>query len=125
MACFLFLGPSFLFCFTQQPPTRDVCDTLFDAADHNNSGGIDKHEFVKIMGICCAQILSRMLVYYLILVLLVPVLAAKVVDIGKIPSGSYQEKAAEQVVSMSLFYVAIPFLWDYIDEFSQKGLKMD
>mmetsp|Transcript_99395 Transcript_99395/g.148842 ORF Transcript_99395/g.148842 Transcript_99395/m.148842 type:complete len:189 (-) Transcript_99395:149-715(-) len=113
-----FAGPAA--CY---PPTRDVCDTLFDAADHDNSGGIDKQEFVKIMGICCAQILSRMLVYYLILVLLVPIVAAKVVDIGEIPAGSYQEMAAEQVISMSLFYVAIPLLWNAIDDYSHKGLQ--
>jgi hypothetical protein len=77
------------------------------------------------MGICCAQILSRMLAYYLILVLLVPIVAAKVVDFGKIPAGSYQEMAAEQVISMSMFYVAIPLLWNAIDDYSQKGLKDD
>ena len=113
-----FAGPAA--CY---PPTRETCDTLFLAADHDNSGGIDKDEFVKIMGILCAQILSRMLVYYLVLVLLVPILASKVVDIFTIEEGSYQEMAAEQIVSMSLFYAAIPLLWNSIDEGSEKALK--
>jgi len=95
------------------------------AADKDNSGGIDKQEFVKIMGITCAQILSRMLMYYLVLILFVPYFAAKVVDIMEIQNGSYSEMATEQIISQALFFAAIPFLWDKIDEASQKELARD
>ena len=63
-----------------------------------------------------------MLVYYLILILMVPFLAGMVVDWLRIENGSYQEMAAEQTISISLFFVCIPFLWNYIDEYSQKEL---
>jgi hypothetical protein len=105
-----------------QPPTRKVCNQLFDAADRNNSGGIDKEEFVKVMGICCAQILGRILVYYLILILLVPYLASMAIDFLNIENGSYGEMAAEHTISLALFFVAIPFLWNYIDTYSEKEL---
>ena len=107
------------------PPTRAVCNQLFDAADKNQSGGIDREEFVKIMGITCAQILSRILVYYLVLILLVPFLAARAVDHLKIPNGSYQEMAAEQTIGMGLFFCAIPFVWNRIDSVSEEQLGKD
>jgi hypothetical protein len=72
------------------------------------------------MGVTCAQILSRMLIYYVILILLVPAIAAKVVDYFILEQDSYEEMAAEQVISMSLFYIAIPYLWDSIDEYSKR-----
>jgi len=100
-----------------------MCDELFEAADHNKSGGIDKHEFVKIMCITCAQILSRITVYYLILILLVPLLAARTVDILEIPEGSYQEMAAEQTIGLALFFFVIPFVWNNIDQLSEKTLE--
>ena len=79
-----FPGWMLIISLLSQPPTRQVCDKLFEAADKDNSGGIDHNEFVKIMGVCCAQILSRMVVYYLVLILLVPALAARFVDRLKI-----------------------------------------
>ena len=33
------------------PPTRKVCDVLFQKADIDNSGGIDKQEFYYIVGL--------------------------------------------------------------------------
>jgi hypothetical protein len=56
---------------------------------------------------------------------MVPYLAAKVVDYLKISNGSYQEMAAEQVISESLFFAAFPFLWDNIDTHSQKQLAKE
>ena len=96
-------------------------DKLFEAADKNNSNGIDRDEFVTIIGICCSQILFRMLCYYAILILLVPIVAAKLVDHFVFESGSYLEMATEQVTSTALFYIAIPLLWNYIDAQSQKA----
>lgn len=104
------------------PPSRQVCDQLFDAADANKSGGIDKEEFVKIMGITCAQILSRMLVYYLVLILLVPYLATVAVDKLKVENGSYGEMAAEQSIGLILFFLVIPVVWNHIDSYSEKQL---
>lgn len=105
------------------PPSRKVCNQLFDAADVDQSGGIEKDEFVKIIGITCAQILSRILVYYLVLILLVPVLATRLVDWLQIPNGSYQEMAAEQTIGLGLFFVVIPFVWNFIDDYSEHKLE--
>eukprot|EP00934_Nitzschia_sp_Nitz4_P003386 Nitzschia sp. Nitz4//scaffold100_size80364//40970//41762//NITZ4_005346-RA/size80364-processed-gene-0.55-mRNA-1//-1//CDS//3329532100//3376//frame0 len=107
------------------PPTRKVCDELFDAADKDKSGGIDREEFVKIMGATCAQILSRMLVYYLVLILLVPYLAARVVDALKVENESYEEMAAEQLIGLFLFFFVIPVIWNNIDAYSEKQLGKD
>ena len=104
------------------PPTRQVSNQLFDAADANKSGTIDKNEFVKIMGIACGQILGRILVYYLILILLVPFLAAWAVDRLQFPTDSYIEMAVKQVIGLSFFFFIIPFVWNHIDSFSEKQM---
>jgi len=105
-------------CF---PPSREVSDQLFDAADIDHSNGIDKIEFESILMCCCAQILSRMMVYYSVLILFVPWLARHVLDdvlgrfVYRIPSGSYWEVAAKETISISIFMGAIPLLWNAID----------
>ena len=98
-----------------KPPSRKTCDDLFDAADADRSGTIDKDEFANIMCMLCAQILSRILVYYAVLIFLVPKLAIQVIDYAKIPNGSYLEMAAEQVISLGLFFAVIPVIWNMID----------
>jgi hypothetical protein len=99
-----------------------VCDQLFDAADVDHSGGIDQQEFSHILAVLCAQILFRMAVYYVVLILLVPFVAAKVVDHAGslIPNGSYLEMAAEQTIGLATFFGAIPFIWNIIDEGASK-----
>mmetsp|Transcript_18741 Transcript_18741/g.21696 ORF Transcript_18741/g.21696 Transcript_18741/m.21696 type:complete len:241 (-) Transcript_18741:196-918(-) len=105
-------------CF---PPSREVSDQLFDAADIDQSNGIDKIEFESILMCCCAQILSRMMVYYSVLILFVPWLARHVLEdvlgrfVYRIPSGSYWEVAATETISLSIFMGAIPLLWNAID----------
>ena len=99
-----------------QPPSKDACDKLFDAADTDNSGGISCEEFSRILGVLCAQIMFRMLVYYCVLILFVPALSTRVVDALEITNGSYTEMFAEQIISMSVFFGAIPTIWNTIDE---------
>mmetsp|Transcript_38273 Transcript_38273/g.92597 ORF Transcript_38273/g.92597 Transcript_38273/m.92597 type:complete len:227 (+) Transcript_38273:96-776(+) len=105
------------------PPDKSVCDDLFDAADHDNSGGIDKDEFVAIMGVCCAQILTRMMFYYLILLLFVPYLSANIVDLLMIPNGSYMEMILENIFGFAMFYIAVPVVWDFVDDLSRSKLE--
>ena len=80
------------------------------------------------MGITCAQILGRMMVYYLILILLVPMAAARVVnqlaEALPILETTYGERAAEQAMGMSLFFFVIPVMWNTIDQYSQQGLLL-
>jgi hypothetical protein len=105
------------------PPNKPTCDKLFDAADHDYSGTIDKEEFVSIMAVCCAQILSRMVMYYLILLLFVPYASAQIVDSLFIPNGSYLESLLETIVGFAMFYIAVPVAWDFIDELSRSKLE--
>lgn len=113
-----------LFLFIRvQPPDKDVCDKLFDAADHDKSGGIDKDEFVAIMGVCCAQILTRMMFYYLILLLFVPYFSANIVDFLWIPNGSYLEMTMETIISFAMFYIAVPVAWNFVDDLSRSKLE--
>ncbi|KAI2489853.1 hypothetical protein MHU86_24729 [Fragilaria crotonensis] len=62
-------------CF---PATRQVVDKLFEASDDDKSGGIDAAEFETIMVIAAASISSRIIAYYIFLLVLVPYLAGKV-----------------------------------------------
>ena len=105
----------------KKPPSRTVVYQLHEASDKNQSGGIDKKEFATIVSVCCAQILSRMLVYYSVLILLVPYVAQYVVDFLHVTRDSYMEMATEQLVSTSMFFLAIPVLWNYIDQESEKA----
>jgi hypothetical protein len=89
---------------------------------------IDRNEFIHIMGIACAQILGRMMVYYLILILLVPMVAAfavhQLAETLPILETVYGERAAEQAIGMTLFFFVIPILWNTIDQYSQQGLLL-
>lgn len=105
------------------PPTRHVCNILFDAADYDRSGGIDRDEFIDILSVLCTQILSKMIVYYIVLIMLVPVLASRVVALTEIPKQSYMEMAANQSTSLALFFLIIPLIWNKIDESSERRLK--
>ncbi len=89
---------------------------MFEAADADKSGGISKPEFKNILAILSAQILSRMLVYYLVLILYVPWFSKKVIDsMESIPEGGLMHSVAEQVISVAIFMGAVPLLWNAID----------
>lgn len=77
------------------------------------------------MGVCCAQILTRVLIYYLIIVLLVPIVAAQVVNLldqNVVDMTELAEKACESAVSFVLFSLAVPLLWNKIDTLSKERL---
>eukprot|EP00980_Cylindrotheca_fusiformis_P020463 scaffold7514_cov67-Cylindrotheca_fusiformis.AAC.3 len=105
------------------PPAKPTVDTLFDAADHDGSGGIDQEEFSSIMAVSCAQILSRMVMYYLILMLFVPFASTQIVNFLPIDEGSILEKLTESIVGFIMFSVAIPVVWNAIDDASRKNLE--
>lgn len=88
---------------------------LFDAGDHDHSGGIDREEFGIIIKVCCAQLTGRIISYWAILILLVPYLAQHVIHYFMIDTGTYLEMAAEQSISLVLFFLVIPLIWNRID----------
>lgn len=121
------------------PPTRQVIDGLFDASDDDNSGYIDASEFEQILVICCAQIASRMLVYFLIIIMLVPYVAEGVIlcvtnadewfGLALHEKGTFFEMVekllttggvAERIVSTLLFFLVVPLLFNYIDRSSKE-----
>lgn len=124
------------------PPTRKVIDDLFEASDDDNSGYIDEAEFQAILIVCCGQITSRIAVYFLIIILLVPYVAAAVVDgmlrldgwfewrlIEYRGSVSWVEQVltwgelAEKIVSAALFFLVVPLFFNYIDRSSGEAAQ--
>ena len=105
------------------PPTRKVCEQMFDAADSDKNDHISQTEFERVLRVLFAQILFRMVVYYAVLILFVPEVSVVVVDYLQIPNGSYMEMAAEQTISLSLFFLAIPIFWDWIDTGAEKTVE--
>jgi len=124
------------------PPTRAVIDSLFEASDADKSGKIDEEEFTQILMVCCAQITSRIFVYYAIIIMLVPYVADSMVQglfgidnyIGwKSDDGNHTYPAidwlgnvlgwgtiAERFVSLALFFLLIPTFFNWIDGSSNR-----
>lgn len=127
------------------PPTKAVIDRLFDSSDDDKSGYIDEDEFIKIMVICCAQIASRIVVYFAVLVFLAHFLAEYVIlalihldeymgwNVNKngILSGFFAlvetfltfGQFAESALSLMLFFVVVPMIFDYIDNSSDEAAR--
>jgi len=59
-------------CF---PPSREAVKKLFEASDIDNSGSIDEEEFLQILIICSGQVFSRIGLYLLFLLVIVPTIA--------------------------------------------------
>lgn len=105
------------------PPSREVCDKLFEAADADKSGCVDKNEFSDIVVILCGQLLKRMIVYYGFMIFLMPIVSVALVKVTgrftRIPSGTLTEKAVEHVTTGFLFSQVLPYFWNRIDNNAQ------
>jgi len=108
------------------PPSREVCDKLFEAADADKSGNVDKEEFSDIVVILCGQLLKRMIAYYGFMIVLVPIISVALVKVSgrftRIPSGTLTEKAIEHVTTGFLFSQVLPFFWNRIDDKAHKKM---
>jgi hypothetical protein len=122
-------------------------DLLFDAADADASGGIDQEEFDHIMVILCSGIMSRIAVYYGILILLAPHVTSYALQgldrmgvddaidkvdavwdahapsflqwvVDMVPDSAWQTMP-EQFISLLLFFLVVPTLFNLIDETSR------
>ncbi len=98
------------------PPERASVDRMFRAADPDQSGTLDREEFHWVMGIMCAAILGRMFVFYVVMILTVPILASWVIIGFKIPEDTYLEQTVRTATAMLVFYLIIPLLWNIIDK---------
>jgi len=125
------------------PPSRAVIDSLFEASDDDKSGKIDENEFTQILMVCCAQITSRIFVYYAIIIMLVPYVADAIMNglLGiddymgwkdndgthAIPAMEWFESVlawnniAERCVSLALFFLLIPTFFNWIDGSSNRA----
>lgn len=127
------------------PPTKEVIDRLFEASDDDKSGYIDEEEFIKIMVICCAQIASRIVVYFAILVFFAN-FAAQYIIAGLVNLDEYMGwnvagkgfvanffkmvetfltfgELAQNMLSLILFFVVVPMIFDYIDNSSDEAAR--
>jgi EF-hand domain pair len=127
-------------CF---PPSRQVCDQLFQASDDDGSGYIDENEFTQIAIICCAQILSRIFVYFSLMILLVPLAAHRFVKGAELAANLVQWHAeaetfalvlwlervltlngiTEKSIALLLSFLVIPALFDLIDSCSKRSAE--
>lgn len=125
------------------PPSKEIIDQLFIASDADGSGAIDEEEFTKIMVICCAQITSRIIVYFAILVFLAKYAAKMILEVvlsfddilgckktpGRCVLIEWFEKAmtlgefAETSISLLLFFLVVPMIFNYIDRSSKRAAE--
>jgi hypothetical protein len=65
-----------------------------------------------------------MLVYYLVLILYVPWFSKQVIDtFESIPEGGYLELVTEQCISVFIFTIAVPLLWNAIDSKTETTIE--
>jgi len=64
-----------------RPLSREKCGVMFLKFDKDNSGYLDRHEFVNVMGVLFGNVLSRVLMQYSLTLMLVPFVAKLFVDL--------------------------------------------
>ena len=116
------------------PPSRPTIYKLFDASDHNQSGYIEEIEFTNIMIVACTQITSRIIVYYLIIILSVPYLTQILIrtlldmdqymgfqnDVLWLESVLTYGKIVETTFSFMVFFIVVPYIFDFIDAYTRQ-----
>ena len=120
------------------PPSRPTIYKLFDASDHNQSGYIEEMEFTNIMVVACTQITSRIVVYYMIIILSVPYMTQILIrtlldmdqylgfrnDIQWLESVLTYGKIVETSFSFMIFFIAVPYIFDFIDSFTRQQASL-
>merc|ERR1712161_139432 len=100
------------------PSRRDCTDYYFKQADQNQSGAIDKKEFTLILSTLCGKLIARMMVYWLILILCVPLLASYLIAIIPSIHGNNSILFCRSVISVVTVFGLMPILFNYIDAHS-------
>ena len=127
-----------------QPLNRTQVDELFEmAASHNNAKTIGQREFEDIAMYSCAQIASRIGVYYTMLLVLAPFLTSRllrtarsfknVLGLDLYRQGQFGpwlgslwllgEWLIEHAVSVSVFVLAVPWAFSKIDPYTRRFIK--
>lgn len=112
------------------PPTRDQIDELFELADQDHSGYLDRTEFTNAVVVACAPITSRIAIYWSLLAIL-PVLVARTMGAlnahvlirhsHRLPASLYQNVVAvlewsiEHALSVVFFSLLVPKIFGEID----------
>ena len=123
-------------CF---PPNRTQVAELFELADQDQTGLLNKQEFSDAVAVCCARITSRIFIYYTIILmaipflvslamrLLTPVLHPKIFDgttrpwMGRILAAL--EWSVKHFVTLAFFSVIVPSVFTRVDERSRRLVK--
>lgn len=100
-------------CF---PPDRATVDRMFRAADVDKNGLLNKQQFHWVMQNMCGAIIGRMMVYYAIMILTVPICASGVVYLLHVPEQTYTENAIRLACAILVMNLIAPLLWGKIDE---------
>jgi EF hand len=115
------------------PPTYDVIEQLFIAADDDQSNHIDEEEFIQIVVICCGQIMSRIIIYYTFIILLVPFVADRLIQLFMTdaifkhnPLDRFMsiQTIAEKIVAFLMFLLLVPKFFDWIDSYSKQSAEL-
>ena len=116
------------------PPSRPTIYKLFDVSDHDQSGYIEEAEFTNIMVVACTQITSRIMVYYMIIILSVPYMTQILIrilldmdqymgfrnDVQWLESVLTFGKIVETTISFMIFFIVVPYIFDFIDAFTRQ-----
>lgn len=124
-----------------QPLNRTQVDELFDVATSKTVGKIGINEFEDIAVLSCTRITSRVMVYWVVLVGLVPFLTSRAILVMHrfldVTLGRYHAKSlpwlkqlwifttwlAEHSVSVAVFTAFVPWLYTKIDSYYAERRK--
>lgn len=69
------------FFISYQPLSRPRCYAVFQKFDYDNSGGLDREEFRRVMMVLFSNVFARVLVQYTLTILVVPMIAKSVLHL--------------------------------------------
>jgi Ca2+-binding EF-hand superfamily protein len=97
------------------PPARAVCDNLFEEADVNNSGKLDRHQFEWVMGVVCFEIFAKVALFYVFMLGAVPFLGTLIVNFFHVQPETTGEKVVRVIFSLFALYAIMPLGFHLVD----------
>lgn len=123
-----------------QPLNRTQVDELHDLAASKNDGRVGKREFEEIAVISCAHVASRLVIYWAILVAVIPFMAAKAHlflfhtllasnQVSSLPRANWMEPISnvamwfvEHILTAAALTFMVPTFYNRIDAFFSRYL---